>query len=178
METKLSKMTKEKIFETESALRDKISELCADYSAKFALLGYSVNCEFERCTEGTEYKVDSMAEPADYSFGYNCRVCVVIKRPKTEAEKEADEKTASEISADAEEIGEGEGCSMDEIRSDAAFDADSKAVAVTQLMITRIYKSFWIDKIILCDDISPLSDDLTDFIARLAGEKEEGDKID
>ena len=68
--------------------------------------------------------------------------------------------------------------SMDEIRNDAAFDADNKAVAVTQLMLTRIYKSFWIDKIILCDDISPLSDDLSEFLAKLAEEKEEGDKID
>lgn len=178
METKLSKMTKEKIFETETALRDKITELCGEYDAKFSALGYSVNCEFERCTENTEYKSDKMEAPADYSFGYNCRVCVIIKRPKTAEEKAADEKTASEISAAAEEIGEGETCSMDEIRNDAAFDADNKAVAVTQLMLTRIYKSFWIDKIILCDDISPLSDDLSEFLAKLAAEKEKGDKID
>ena len=59
---------------------------------------------------------------------------------------------------------------MQEIRDDAAFDADNKAVAITQIMITRIYKAFWVDKIIICDDISPLADDLEEFLVRLSGE--------
>ena len=37
-------------------------------------------------------------------------------------------------------------------------------------MITRIYKAFWIDKIIICDDISPLTDDLEEFLVRLSDE--------
>lgn len=171
METKLSKMAKEEIFEREAALRDKIKDLCGEYDAKFRELGYGVLCEFERCTEDTDYAPDSLEAPAEYSCGYNCRVCVIVKRPKTAEEKEADEEKAREMSDVAEKIGEGESCTMDEIREEPAFDADSKAVAITQLMLTRIYKSFWIDKLIICDDISALSEDLDEFLVRISEEK-------
>ena len=170
METKLSKMAKEEIFEREAALRDKIKEICGEYDEKFRELGYGVSCEFERCTEDTDYAPDSLAFPADYSYGYNCRVCVIVKRPKTEEEKEADNDKAREMSEVVEKTGEGEACTMDELREDPAFDADSKAVAITQLMLTRIYKSFWIDKLIICDDISALSEDLDEFLVRISEE--------
>lgn len=169
METRLSKITKEEIFEKETALHDRIEALRAEYYAKFREHGYIISCVFERCTDETDYKTDSLEEPAEYVCGYNCRASVIVKRPKTAEEKAEDDEKAIEI-ADAQKLGEGETCTMQEIRDDAAFDADNKAVAITQIMITRIYKSFWIDKIIICDDISPLSDDLEEFFVRLSGE--------
>ncbi len=169
METRLSKITKEEIFEKETALHDRIEALRAEYYAKFREHGYIISCVFERCTDETDYKTDSLEEPAEYVCGYNCRASVIVKRPKTAEEKAEDDEKAIEI-AEAQKLGEGETCTMQEIRDDAAFDADNKAVAITQIMITRIYKAFWIDKIIICDDISPLSDDLEEFFVRLSGE--------
>ena len=169
METRLSKMTKEEIFEKETALRGRIEAICAEYEEKFHRCGHSISCAFERCTDETDYKTDNLETPAEYVCGYNCRASVIVKRPKTAEEKAEDDEKAIEI-ADAQKLGEGETCTMQEIRDDAAFDADNKAVAITQIMITRIYKAFWIDKIIICDDISPLTDDLEEFLVRLSDE--------
>lgn len=167
METRLSKITREEIFDKETALRGMIEAICEKYDDKFRACGHSISCAFERCTEETDYKTDDISAPAEYAFGYNCRASIVVKRPKTAEEKAEDDERSIEI-ANAQKLDEQDTCTMSEIRDDAAFDADNKAVAITQIMLTRIYKAFWIDKVIICDDTSPLSDDLEEFLSRIS----------
>ena len=83
----------------------------------------------------------------------------------------------------SEKVDEGGECGIDEQlaeqeRADAILaDAEDKlnrSVAYTQLMLIRIYKAFWIEKVSICENTDELKNDLDEFYNKLAkGETEE-----
>ena len=83
-----------------------------------------------------------------------------------EAEKEIAEKTD-----DGEEYGIDEQLAEQE-RNDAilaeAEDKLNRSVAYTQLMLTRVYKAFWVEKVSICDNTDELRADLEEFYEKLS----------
>lgn len=172
METRLKNTSPEQIWENEQKIKDELTVLCEEYKPKFAALGHELLYEFSRTSEEEEWHTDELCAPAEYKNEYNCRATVILRRPKTEKEQEKDAVTAEDMNAAAEEMAEVETCSVEEMEKD--IDMFHKAVAFSQISVTRIYKAFWIDRIILCDSVQSIREDLGEFLARLT-EKEAAD---
>ena len=49
----------------------------------------------------------------------------------------------------------------------AAQSEREREVACTELMLMRIYKTFWIETVSLCEDVSPIEADFEEFAAKL-----------
>lgn len=169
METRLKHTSPDQIWENEQKIRDELIALCEAYKPKFEALGHELLYEFARSSEENDYQTDDLTEAAEYKNEYNCRATVVLRRPKTEEEQEKDVVTAEDMNAAAEAMAEVETCSVEEMEKDV--DLLHKAVAFSQIAITRIYRAFWIDKVILCDSADSVREDLDEFLARLT-EKE------
>ncbi|MBQ0010923.1 MAG: hypothetical protein KBS76_07490 [Ruminococcus sp.] len=174
METRLKLTTPDQIWENEKKIKDELIALCEEYKPKFEVFGHELLYEFSRSSEDVDSHVDELTEPAEYKNEYNCRATVILRRPKTKEEQEKDAVTAEDMTAAAEEMADVETCSAEEMEKD--IDLFHKAVAFSQIAITRIYRAFWVDKVILCDSTDSVREDLEEFLTRLT--EKEADCID
>ena len=192
MEIKRKLMSNAKIAETERAIADQISEVFSDNKQRFADIGYELDLRFEYITDDDyNYSVLSFDEESKYPIGYVSRATITVKRPKGEAdEAEAvSEETVEEAEPEYEEADEAEETTSDEAIEEAAMESEpesdaeqekadrtlriadeelKRSVAFTQVMLVRIYKTFWIEKISKTDSMDQLKEDLDEFYARLS----------
>ena len=190
MEIKRKTMSDEQILSRQNELIAEVNAVCDGYRDRFSFLGYELNVEIdEKKADDYEFspRKDGEEHKPEYKAGYACRATVTVRRPKSEDEIRHDEELEEELSAAekefSEKAAEGGECGIDEQlaeqeRADAILaDAEDKlnrSVAYTQLMLIRIYKAFWIEKVSICENTDELKNDLDEFYNKLAkGENEE-----
>lgn len=153
-------ITDEKILEKESEIVAAIDSIKNQYEQKFIDLGYELTAEYIRRNDYDKgYTVFKSDEQGDYENGYNCRAKFTIRTPKDE--------TAKAEESDSLYADENETESAEEVE-----DEDKRTVAYTELMILRTYTVFWSKKVTYCDDYSPLTSDLDEFLEKLTEKSE------
>ena len=171
MEIKKKKITRDEIFRREQELMTNIRAVCEKENLAFAQLNYEIDLEFGQKENENQriYDVFDTESGKKYDSGYVSRAMVKIKRRKTEAELDEDERLKAENRAmieAAETEEEAEQLENDEkLRvSDAEL---KRSVAFTEVMLVRAYKSFWTEWICIGDDTRQLEDDLREFYEAL-----------
>lgn len=186
MEIKLKELTSEQIAAHESEYIARANELCESYAGKFSEIGYELTAETKTQSDAdyTPRKYDS--ENRNYPVSYSSVITITVRRPKTEEELLEDKKLTEETESEAEELigdepetdeaaedeeaeEEEDGNSEEETKDESEEEADRTKldVAVTSILLVRIYKSFWIEKVSMCDSLDTLSADLDEFYEKL-----------
>lgn len=179
MEIKRKLMSNEKIAETERGLADSISDICEENRRRFEQIGYELELRFEYITdEDLSYSVLDFDEESKYPIGYVSRATLSIKKPKSEdSEGEMKEAvTADEIpdETDGDEFRHADGGQTDEEQEKAdrtlkiADEELKRTVAFTHVMLIRVYKTFWVERVSTTDSIDRLKEDLDEFYVRLS----------
>lgn len=164
MDISRKKLTTEQIVAKEAEILEKIKEIKEKYDAVFAELGCEVEADYGCMGEYDDEFSDIDGTPERYVPGYFSRANFAVKRIKTDG-----------VPADADFVPDaGETEEEVEAERDAleAQEERDRTVAYTEIMIIRIYKSFWTEKVTFCDDVSPLDADFNEFAEKLR-EKEE-----
>ena len=109
------------------------------------------------------------------SFSKRENGMITVRRKKTEEELSRDAQLAeenrkaveaAETEADAEQLENDETLRISE-------DALKRAVAFTEVMLVRAYKSFWTEWVSVCDSLSEIENDLAEFFKSLSTGKED-----
>lgn len=184
MEVKRKSMSDEQILSRQNELISEINSVCDSYRDRFSFLGYELIVEIDE-KKADEYEFSPLKEDAkDLVPGYASRATVTVRRPKSEEELQQDEELEEELeeaenelkekeaeSAESEEYGIDEQLTEQE-KADAtlaaAEDKLNRSVAYTQLMLIRIYKAFWVEKLSICEGMDELKSDLEEFYEKLA----------
>lgn len=165
MDISLKKITVNEVIAKESEILEKIKEIEEKYDAVFAELGCEIEADYGCMGEYDDEFSDIDGAEERYVPGYFSRANFAVKRIKTDdATAEADFVPADD--GESEEEAEAEREALE------AQDERDRTVAYTEIMIIRIYKSFWTEKVTLCDDVSALEADFEEFAEKLR-EKEE-----
>lgn len=168
MEIKKKKLTQEDVFAREIALRDGAIAVRDDYADRFGELGYELSIEIGQKENELEIVYSEFSDdPAKcYDAGYVSRALFVVRRKKTDSEIETDEQLAAENKAaveaaeteeDAEQLENDETLRVSE-------DALKRAVAFTEIMLVRAYRSFWTDWFSIGDGFDDIRADLDEFL--------------
>lgn len=184
MEIKRKTMSDEQILSRQNELIAEVNAVCDGYRDRFSFLGYELNVEIDE-KKADEYEFSPLKENVkDLVPGYASRATVTVRRPKSEEEIQQDEeleeeleKAESELKEKVAESEDGEEYGIDEQlieqkKADAtlaeAEDKLNRSVAYTQLMLIRIYKAFWVEKLSICENTDELKNDLEEFYEKLA----------
>jgi len=164
MDISRKNLTTEQIIEKEAEIIEKIKEIKEKYDAVFAELGCEIEADYGCMGEYDDEFSDIDGNEERYVPGYFSRANFAVKRIKTD-----------DAPADADFTPD-EGESEEEVEAERealeAQDERDRTVAYTEIMIIRIYKSFWTEKVTFCDDVSALEADFEEFAEKLR-EKEE-----
>lgn len=152
-------MTLEQIIDTEKEIIAKIEEIKNAYTDKFAELGYEISATYTQKNDCEGMFTDISDDPDNYVNGYSSVAKIYIKNPKTEDD--------TVVPEDGEEIDE------DYANAIEAEKEQERIVAYTELMIIRIYKVFWSEKLSMCNDYEEMTADLDEFYNELASRKEQ-----
>ena len=180
MEIKRKTMSDEQILSRQNELIAEVNSVCDEYRERFSALGYELNVEIDE-KKADEYEFSPLKENVkDLVPGYASRATVTVRRPKSKEEIQQDEEfeeAESELKEKESESEDGEEYGIDEQlteqeKADAtlaeAEDKLNRSVAYTQLMLIRIYKAFWVEKLSICDSTDELKNDLEEFYEKLA----------
>ena len=164
MDISRKNLTTEQIVAKEAEILGKIEQIKEKYDAVFAELGCEIEADYGCMGEYDDDFSDIDGAPKRYVPGSFSRANFAIKKI-----------AADNTPADADFTPE-EGETEEEIEAERdALEAQAerdRTVAYTEIMIIRIYKSFWTEKVTLCDDVSALEADFEEFAEKLR-EKEE-----
>lgn len=164
MDISLKKITVEQIIAKESEILGKIKEIKEKYDGVFAGLGCEIEVDFGCMGEYDDEFSDIDGAPERYVPGYFSRANFAVKRIKTDDAPAADFVPSE---GETEEEAEAE---REALTAQAERD---RTVAYTEIMMIRIYKSFWTEKVTFCDDLSPLEADFEEFAEKLREKEEE-----
>ena len=172
MEIKRKKIGDEEIFAKEQALAAQVSALCEACGGDFAAIGYELDLEFgqkENEAENT-FSVFGTEMPKDYGAGYVSRALITVKRKKTEEELAEDARAAAENKQSIAEATTQE--EVEQLENDETLRHSEnelkRAVAFTEAMLIRTYKSFWVEWVSVGEELDAVRTDLSDFLATLA----------
>ncbi|MBQ0125012.1 MAG: hypothetical protein KBS59_01640 [Clostridiales bacterium] len=162
MEISRKSMSTEQIIAKEKEIIAKIGEIKDEYAPKFEALGYELCDEYlQRNDLDREYS--EITDDADnYVNGYASRAGISVKKILSESEKEADDVPAPEDESEEDRIARKALEAQKELERTAAY---------TELLIVRLYKVFWSEKLSVCDSFDTLKADLDEFLASLSKEK-------
>lgn len=181
MEIKRKLMTDEQISQTEASLIEQVAAVREEYHSKFSDLGYELELEVTSKTD-EDYDFSALdPENKNYPVGYISRATLTVKRPKTDEDEKKDGELAETLVEEAEELGaeldteeaEPEESVQQTSDDEALADADrelKRSIAFTRVMLIRIYRTFWAEKISVCESIEQLCEDLDEFAEHLAKE--------
>lgn len=172
METKRKNLSDEQILEKEDELCAKITEICETNRPRFSGIGYELDLVFEsKEEEYGEFSPLSLECGKTYKTNYVSRATVTVKHPKTEDEKAEEQRLAEEYANEAESLGAEELQQAEDDKTLAESEGElRRSVAFTNVMLVRIYKSFWVENVSIGDDLSELKNDLDEFYDHLASE--------
>ncbi|MBR6050145.1 MAG: hypothetical protein IKP68_02955 [Clostridia bacterium] len=164
MDISLKKLTVDDVIAKENEILGKIREIKEKYDAVFAELGCEIEADYVKRGEYDDEFSDIDENPDNYVVGYFSRANFAVKRIKTDDALAADFVPAE---GETEEEAEAE---REALTAQAERD---RTVAYTEIMIIRIYKSFWTEKVTFCDDLSTLEADFEEFAEKLREKNEE-----
>lgn len=157
MEISRKKISTADLIAKERELVEKITEINERYSAELDSLGCESVLEFVKIGEYDDEYTDIDFAEENYKNGYVSRALITVR------EKAVDE---APIELDREEY-----------ESDEAYDVAKNALAAqsererevarTEIMLMRIYKTFWVETVSLCEDVSPVDADLSEFVGKI-----------
>lgn len=157
MEISRKKISTADLIAKERELVEKITEINERYSAELDSLGCESVLEFVKIGEYDDEYTDIDFAEENYKNGYVSRALITVR------EKAVDE---APIELDREEY-----------ESDEAYDVAKNALAAqsererevarTEIMLMRIYKTFWVETVSLCEDVSPVDADLCEFVGKI-----------
>ncbi|MBR0235413.1 MAG: hypothetical protein IJQ37_03040 [Clostridia bacterium] len=157
MEISRKKISTADLIAKERELVEKITEINERYSAELDSLGCESVLEFVKIGEYDDEYTDIDFAEENYKNGYVSRALITVR------EKAVDE---APIELDREEY-----------ESDEAYDVAKNALAAqsererevarTEIMLMRIYKTFWVETVSLCEDVSPIDADLCEFVGKI-----------
>lgn len=183
MEFKRKLMSNDKIAETERTIAEQISDICTENKPRFEQLGYELDLRFEYITdEDLSYSVLDFERENKYPIGYVSRATLTLKKPKGEvAEEESveiSEEPESGVTKDESDDGDDIECTVTEQTDEEQEKADrtlkiadeelKRTVAFTHVMLVRVYKTFWMERVSTTDSIERLKEDLEEFYAHLS----------
>lgn len=164
MDISLKKLTVDDVIAKENEILGKIREIKEKYDAVFAELGCEIEADYVKHGEYDDEFSDIDENPDNYVVGYFSRANFAVKRIKTDDALAADFVPAE---GETEEEAEAE---REALTAQAERD---RTVAYTEIMIIRIYKSFWTEKVTFCDDVSTLEADFEEFAEKLREKNKE-----
>lgn len=175
MDIKRKKITNEEIFSAEMNRAADIRHVCEMQNSLFAELGYELDLLFGQKEHEAENSFSAFTEEQKpYEFGYLSRALVTVKRLKTDAEKAEEEAIVAENKKLMESADEEEAEQLENDETLRASDSELKrSVAFTEIMLVRVYKSFWVEYVNIGDDMKELEADLAEFLSVLKEKKEE-----
>ena len=164
MDISRKNLTTEQIVAKEAEILEKIKAIKEKYDAVFAELGCEIEADYGCMGEYDDEFSDIDGAPERYVPGYFSRANFAVKKIKTDDAPDDADFTPEE--GETEEEAEAERAALE------AQAESERTVAYTEIMIIRIYNSFWTEKVTVCDDVSPLEADFEEFAEKLR-EKEE-----
>ena len=164
MDISRKNLTNEQIVATEAGILEQIKEIKEKYDAVFAELGCEIEADYGCMGEYDDEFSDIDGAEERYVPGYFSRAHFAVKKIKTD-DAPADADFVPD-EGETEEEAEAERAALE------AQDERDRTVAYTEIMIMRIYKSFWTEKVTFCTDVSPLEADFAEFAEKLK-EREE-----
>jgi len=157
MEISRKKISTADLIAKERELVEKITEINERYSAELDSLGCESVLEFVKIGEYDDEYTDIDFAEENYKNGYVSRALITVR------EKAVDE---APIELDREEYESDEAYEVAK-NALAAQSEREREVARTEIMLMRIYKTFWVETVSLCEDVSPVDADLCEFVAKI-----------
>lgn len=157
MEISRKKISTADLIAKERELVEKITEINERYSAELDSLGCESVLEFVKIGEYDDEYTDIDFAEENYKNGYVSRALITVR------EKAVDE---APIELDREEYESDEAYEVAK-NALAAQSEREREVARTEIMLMRIYKTFWVETVSLCEDVSPVDADLCEFVGKI-----------
>ena len=157
MEISRKKISTADLIAKERELVEKITEINERYSAELDSLGCESVLEFVKIGEYDDEYTDIDFAEENYKNGYVSRALITVR------EKAVDE---APIELDREEYESDEAYEVAK-NALAAQSEREREVARTEIMLMRIYKTFWVETVSLCEDVSPVDADLSEFVGKI-----------
>jgi len=157
MEISRKKISTEELIAKERELIEKVKAIKERYDASFAEYGCEICAEYVKTGEyDDEYSEIDFAED-NYVNGYVSRANFTIKRTLTGDEPQITVDDDYETEEERE-------TALGALRAQAELE---RTVAYTEIMIIRIYKTFWKETVSICDNVETLEADLDEFLEKL-----------
>ncbi len=174
MDIKRKKITNEEIYAAEQKRAAEIRGVCEAHRPSFSELGYELDLTFGQKEHEAQNRFEAFSEEQKpYDSGYLSRALVTVKRFKTEAELQAENAIVEENKMLLENANAEEAEQLENDETLRASDSELKrSVAFTEIMLVRVYKSFWVEYVNIGDDMSDLENDLAEFLSVLKAKKE------
>lgn len=178
MDIKRKKITNEEIFAAEQKRAAEIQTVCEAHRPAFTEIGYELELVFGQKEHEAQLAFSAFTEEEKtYEFGYISRALVMVKRLKTEEELHAESAIVEENRKMMENASKEEAEQLENDETLRVSDAELKrSVAFTEIMLVRVYKSFWVEYVNIGVDMRDLENDLAEFLSVLKAKKEESEK--
>lgn len=161
MEISRKKISTEEIIAKESDILEKIKEVKERYDAPFAEYGCEICAEYVKIGEYDDEYSEIDFDENNYVSGYVSRANFAIKKIVADP-VEDDEEPADEESDDLSE----EDKRVEKAARKAQAELE-RTVAYTEVMIVRVYKTFWKETVSICDNVETLESDFNEFLGKL-----------
>lgn len=174
METKRKLTSDAELLSLERSLSDLVTAVRDENAPRFDALGYELELKFESSSDDApDVTPLSLDDGKKYDIGYVSQAVVTVKHKKTDDDVPAEEPCDAPAEATDTVDEDDEQRVADETFAKA--DAELKrSVAFTRVMLIRIYKTFWVEKVSRPDSDEALSDslsaDLDEFYDKLASD--------
>ena len=187
MDTYRSRFTDAALIEKERGLYDDMTALCKKMKPEFDALGYEFDIRFRRVNEITDYQDEIIDNEPTLANGYVSYLSVQILRKdgadyKTAVEIDLADLSVNELADDGDEeantldlaIQDGTPITAEQAAADETLEesarVSARAVAFTRVMLLRLYKVFWRERVDFADSADQLEADLKEFLEKLREE--------
>lgn len=176
MEYKRKTLSNDDIQNLEKQKIEQIDSIVEVYKEKFASLNLDlVNKYVYMSSQDDNYKDLDLEKERNYSSEYICQARITIEKHK-ETKEESSEENQEQIESTEETLEQEVEESSEEIRGDESFEETKAkpddALAFTDVMVLRVYKSFFTEFVSLLDDFEQLKLDLEEFYNHFLSESE------
>ncbi len=157
MEISRKKISTNELIAKEGELLEKIKAVKERYDTPFAEYGCEICAEYLKNGEYDDEYSEIDFDESNYVNGYVSRANFTIKRKLT------GDEPAITVDDDYENDDE-RAIALGSLRAKAELE---RTVAYTEIMIIRIYKTFWKETVSICDNVETLEGDLDEFLEKL-----------
>ncbi|MBO4217105.1 MAG: hypothetical protein J5940_04105 [Clostridia bacterium] len=183
MDNYRSRFTDELLVAKERALYKSMTEVCDRLLPEFDELGYELDIRFRRVNEITDYQDELIDNEPTLANGYVSYLSVQVLRKNgavVDGKSDVDpaDLEVNDLADDDEEansldlaIREDEPITAEQAAADERLEESARisarAVAFTRVMLLRLYKVFWRERVDFSDGTEQLEADLREFLEKL-----------